>query len=673
MESLPETILIVDGISTGQYFAPRLYMMGYLVIHISSGSSHSTFLSSLQQNTREQYAKYYKEWFEYSGDLNSFIESLNPYRPIAVIAGSEPGVELADMLADTLGLPGNDPCTSLRRRNKYHMQDALHKANVPTMRYFKGKDLAEIHRVVHLWNTWPVVIKPVKSAGTDGVRFCNDEEELARGFNQLMNSHDILGNRNSEVLIEECLDGTEYVVNTVSFGGIHYLSDIWEYKKIKIPGAAPIYDYVRLLPYPGNDSPLSILFEYTKQALCALGISHGPAHSEVMMTSEGPRLIETGARVMGASISPDLVSECIGHNQIDWTIWSHLNPERLKIEANVPYQIKNHLLLKFLISYRQGLLRDVPLLNVLPELRSGICGDLVHLISSGELSKTVDLESAPGVLFLKHPDEQVVMADYQLITDLETRAEKELYELENDFTQIKKIDGWYTRLPDDLWLKNEEIGAPDAQVIMKCMNLKPGETVLDIPCGDARVGIHLARAGMHLLGVDINEHFIGDARRRFKTAGLLGEFLTLDMRNLSFENMFDAVVNWFNSFGYFGPETDREVMKRLVTALKPGGRLLIESPAFKNILENVRRLELNGDSLSIHWNEELGCVESKVPVDSPEGKEDSVLIQDYMYSVTEYQEMMTACGLCNIATYDETGSIFSEKSRRLIIVGYKPT
>jgi len=391
-----------------------------------------------------------------------------------------------------------------------------------------------------------------------------------------------------------------------------------------------------------------------------------------MMTSAGPRLIETGARVMGASISPDLVSECIGHNQIDWTIWSHLNPERLKTEAAVPYQVRNHLLLKFLISNRQGSLRDIPLLNVLPELRSGICGDLVHLISSGELSKTVDLESAPGVLFLKHPDEQVVMADYQLIADMETRAGKELYELDSDFTQIKTIDGWYTRLPDDLWLKSEENGAPDAEIIMKCMNLKPGEAVLDIPCGDARVGIHLARAGMHLLGVDINEHFIEDARRRLKAAGLLGEFLTLDMRKLSFENMFDAVVNWFNSFGYFGHETDQEVMKRLVAALKPGGRLLIESPALHNILDNVRRLERNGDTLSMHWNEELGCIESKVPLDTADGKGDSVLIQDYMYSITDYREMMTACGLCNIATYDETGSVFSENSRRLIMVGYKP-
>ena len=39
---------------------------------------------------------------------------------------------------------------------------------------------------------------------------------------------------------------------------------------------------------------------------------------------------------------------------------------------------------------------------------------------------------------------------------------------------------------------------------------------------------------------------------------------------------FDAVVNWFTSFGYFDPQTNDRVLARFARALRPGGRLLLE-------------------------------------------------------------------------------------------------
>ncbi len=36
-----------------------------------------------------------------------------------------------------------------------------------------------------------------------------------------------------EVLIQEYIDGTEYVVNTVSCNGKHMVTDIWVYSKVR--------------------------------------------------------------------------------------------------------------------------------------------------------------------------------------------------------------------------------------------------------------------------------------------------------------------------------------------------------------------------------------------------------------------------------------------------------
>lgn len=45
------------------------------------------------------------------------------------------------------------------------------------------------------------------------------------------------------------------------------------------------------------------------------------------------------------------------------------------------------------------------------------------------------------------------------------------------------------------------------------------------------------------------------------------------MRELDDKNTFDAIVNWFNSFGYFGTEDNFQVLLRFAAALRPGGRL----------------------------------------------------------------------------------------------------
>jgi hypothetical protein len=45
-----------------------------------------------------------------------------------------------------------------------------------------------------------------------------------------------------------------------------------------------------------------ILINYTRRTLDVLGIKHGPSHSEIMMTTEGPCLVEVNCRAHGGKI-----------------------------------------------------------------------------------------------------------------------------------------------------------------------------------------------------------------------------------------------------------------------------------------------------------------------------------------------------------------------------------
>jgi SAM-dependent methyltransferase len=92
-----------------------------------------------------------------------------------------------------------------------------------------------------------------------------------------------------------------------------------------------------------------------------------------------------------------------------------------------------------------------------------------------------------------------------------------------------------------------------------------------------------------VIGVDNNERFLGLARERYADAS----FERNDMRELAFESEFDAVVNWFTSFGYFDPVTNDRVLASFARALRPGGRLLLE---LHNPARLARVVELCGGS-----------------------------------------------------------------------------
>ncbi len=84
--------------------------------------------------------------------------------------------------------------------------------------------------------------------------------------------------------------------------------------------------------------------------------------------------------------------------------------------------------------------------------------------------------------------------------------------------------------------------------IERALRLEPGGRILDVPCGTGRVGRRLAAKGYDVVGVDITERFLEEARR----AGLTVE--RADMRELPFDAEFDAAVCMWGSFGYFDDE-----------------------------------------------------------------------------------------------------------------------
>ena len=122
-----------------------------------------------------------------------------------------------------------------------------------------------------------------------------------------------------------------------------------------------------------------------------------------------------------------------------------------------------------------------------------------------------------------------------------------------------------------------------ARFIVRALALRRGERVLDVACGFGRHSAELARRGLRVTGADLSSAMLAEARRLWRGRPGLG-FVRADMRRLPFRARFDAAACMFTSFGYFAHRDNLRALCRIIAALKPGGRLLVDQPNLEYVL-----------------------------------------------------------------------------------------
>mgnify|MGYP001497537485 CR=1 FL=1 len=660
-----ESVIIVDGYSTGIFYPPLLHKRGLSIIHVrSTPVDLKAPITEIANQALEKTASFYSMHLDGTQPLDQLCERLRPTNPKAVIPGCETGVELADQLADRLGLACNAIDLSHARRDKFKMYEACSKAGVSVLNYGLFDSLDPLQNWVEKHNNYPVVIKPARSAGADGLHFCHNREQVSQAFENILHSTSMFGESNQAVIAQEFARGYEIVVNTVSCNGWHRISDLWKYAKSETVDGHSVYDGVEIVQDFGKDT--DAVLQYTRSVLDALQITTGAAHTEIMVTEKGPILIECGARPMGGSFPQEIIHSCLGYTQLEMSIDAYLSPDTFQTRWDYPYALQRYALFKFFSSLREGSLEAIPGATLLAGLPSVIGGNFIDCIENAQVERTIDLLTSPAQIFLCHKDRDIVLEDFHLIQSLEKEAQNFLFEMAS--IDRGRNPQWFLELPDDIWLKPEEMGKADADIIWDALDLREGMEVLDCPCGDMRVGLHLAKRGVKLTGIDVNPRFIEKARRRFQAEGLTGDFMVSDMRDIHYNHQFDAIVNWFNSFGYFDIETDYYVLKLFHKSLRPQGLLLIEAPNRKNIIQNTRNIQQeDGHELIRHWDELTERLYAPVEI-IQNGQKTNVVIGTRMYAMTQYQLLFRIAGFEVMAVYDEHLNPFNDDAQRMIFI-----
>ncbi|WP_419420170.1 ATP-grasp domain-containing protein [Legionella sp. D16C41] len=401
-------VIIVDPLSSGIELAPAFRARGIpaIAVTLKPAASWVGFGAKIQT----------ADFIKIIPDQPNLVTILRKYNPLAIIPGTEEGVPLAETLATILTPQfANDPKKALNRLHKALMQKALQEAGVPALKTIStaSEDEAETWLKLNQLTDAPLIIKPPISAGSDKVFHIPAKGDWKKAFNQVLTEPSKLsGAINKTVVIQEQAIGTEYAVGTVSANGKHYLAHLIKYNKTSFNNRQTIYDYVEFVPY--NEKAHQELFAYTQKALDALGIRWGAAHNEIMLTKEGPRLIETGARMCGGPVV-GFAREASGSSQAD---------KLVEIYADGDVAIKNYELTKtvvpvFLKSPANGQLANVEALTNIPKLLTFL-NQHIWFKNGDFVPQTVDYLTSIGIVALAG-DRKSIFLDYQKIRHMESK------------------------------------------------------------------------------------------------------------------------------------------------------------------------------------------------------------------------------------------------------------
>ncbi|MEX3242003.1 ATP-grasp domain-containing protein [Serratia quinivorans] len=317
---------VIDGYSGGHFLQTLLQERGIKCLHIQSQEGKNSF-----DFLPPGYAGYLESA---DNNVTALLEQLPRHCPQVnyVLHGCEQGVALSEALSSALGLPGNPAATTAYRRNKWAMQNALAQAGVASIKQQLVNSPAAL---ADLPFRYPVIIKPVGDGSSINVFYCEDQAGAVALAARTLHQRNSMGEEIRQLVVQECLQGSEYIVNSVSYRGEHRITDTWRYQKRYIPNGGIIATQVRLID-PGS---IPGVIDYTRQALTALQITHGAAHSEVMTDERHTTLIESGARLMGGDISRAIWRELLTEVPAEALVNCYCAPKPL---SKMTFQVKQY-------------------------------------------------------------------------------------------------------------------------------------------------------------------------------------------------------------------------------------------------------------------------------------------------------------------------------------------
>ncbi len=245
-------------------------------------------------------------------------------------------VETMGYVAEKLGLTGNSHATSKIYCRKDLMREKCREIGLPSLSYGMAADLSSSLKIAGEIG-YPIMCKPTNNQSSKGVYRVDDEDGLKRVFDEVLDN-----SFSGEILLEQFLDGKEYIVDGIAIGGnckslLMLENENFKLKDIYIPRE-------RTSPTGLPDDRVSELLSIDLKINTSFGLANGLSHNEYLLNSKDDKfyLIDAAARGGGAFISSHLLPYACGFDTIEMQI---------RLAMGEPLDIRDYLPASKAVSY----------------------------------------------------------------------------------------------------------------------------------------------------------------------------------------------------------------------------------------------------------------------------------------------------------------------------------
>ena len=235
-------------------------------------------------------------------DKEEVLRIAQGFKPDGIMIGAcDTSVVTGAYICNALNLPGNTLDAAVNSTDKVKMLEAFQRAGVahPFYQVVKKKDIDSFSMDL----PYPVISKPIDSAGGRGIQIIHGSDMLKKST--LFSS---MAGNSGDILIEEYMKGTEVSVEVLVVDGKPHVLQITD----KITSGEPYFFEI------GHSQPSVLSAEVKEEitdlasrAVLAVGLKNSAAHVEIMVTEQGPKMVELGARLGGDCITTYLIDTSV--------------------------------------------------------------------------------------------------------------------------------------------------------------------------------------------------------------------------------------------------------------------------------------------------------------------------------------------------------------------------
>ncbi len=247
-------------------------------------------------------------------DKEGVLEIAKKYQIDGIVTFVDSGVRTVAYVAKELNLPGLSEESAYMGTNKIAMRERLQECGVPIPKYAFIRTKDELHKAVQELHK-SCVVKIPDGAGSNGiylVKDVNDTKDIDYAFDYCK-----AATETDELLVEEHMEGPEICAETISSGGQVYVVQITDQMAKKPPFFT---DCGYSQPSKHSKEIQERIRKIAVDANLALGNINGSSCTEMIVTEEGPKVVELGLRLAADFMTTKMVPLSTGVNMAEAVI-----------------------------------------------------------------------------------------------------------------------------------------------------------------------------------------------------------------------------------------------------------------------------------------------------------------------------------------------------------------